>query len=745
MADPKNVIVDIKNGLSDVRQQMNLLKQETAGWVSTLGAGLSRMSGGGRGGEGGVSSTQVAPNPKFTPPAGSPESIAAAGGVGGGVGNVGGNPMVPYQPMGGNIVANTPSTDPNSASNGAGGRGFTGNTNLTRFVGENPAAGALYAAALTSGMLDAPGESVESQLLTARSAYYNNFGKSTPLQAYNNMKDYTGKLADLGTINNKMDVQRGLAAAQSMGISGPNVTTPNGLMGSVAGGVAVASNLVPGQGFEGTMRAFGSMQQGRNVNMLRGIGIQLRDDQGNLKPPNEIIDDLWAKICRDYSGNYGAGKKPSKQEMQIGLQPGNSMDSMLDLYFGNDPMAKQLIANGLLFKAETGGAAITKEKMLEIGATTSAAQAASNRSAQSTKQTMVTQDAGAAGYTNAANTLAAASKLMTENFTAVLENLTKTNAYMLTILGAANGAPEKIVAALALGGGKAVKALLTIAGITAGTVAITDIVSDAPNSPFGAGTSSGASSAPHNFGFNSGSAGPLFGDNTATPPSAGASAAGGTSGAPHGFGSSGSSGAGASYYSNAKNQKAVKLHQFLVSQGMSPNAATGVVGNLIVESSLRTDAKGDYINGKPTAFGIAQWREGRQDALRAFAKKLGLPVDSMEVQQQFIMKELQQNQYKDLVSVLTNPNTTTAEAAKAFMLRFERPKHDTSAKRTAAGLNALGVTGVSDVSATTGGNTYNYGGVTLQINAEGMDAQQIADEIKRIMELENLQQGATNR
>jgi hypothetical protein len=742
VADPKNVIVDIKNGLSDVRQQMNLLKQETAGWVSTLGAGLSRMSGGGRNGEAGVSSTQVAPNPKFTPPAGSPESIAAAGGVGGVAGGAfSGNPMVPYQPMGGNIVANTPSTDANSASNGAGGRGFTGNTNLTRFVGENPAAGALYAAAITSNMLDAPGESVESQLLTARSAYYNNFGKNTPLQAYNNMKDYTGRLADLGTINNKMDVQRGLAAAQSMGVSGPNVTTPNGTFGSVAGGVAVASNLVPGQGFEGTMRAFGSMQQGRNVNMLRGIGIRLRDEQGNLKPPNEIIDDLWAKICRDYSGNYGAGKKPSKQEMQIGLQPGNSMDSMLDLYFGNDPMAKQLIANGLLFKAETGGAAITKEKMLEIGATTNAAQAASNRSAQSTKQTMGTQDAGAAGYTNAANTLAAASKLMTEKMLPVLETLTKTNAYVLTMLGAANGAPEKVIAALMLGGKKAITALLTIAGVATAGVAITDIISDAPNSPFGSGTSDGTSSAPHGLGSN----GPAFGNSTFTPPSAGASAAGGTSSAPHGLGSSGSSGANASYYSKAKNEKAVKLHQFLVSQGMSPNAATGVVGNLIVESNLRTDAKGDYINGKPTAFGIAQWREGRQDRLRAYAKKVGLPVDSMEVQQQFIMKELQEPFYKDLVSVLNNPNTTTAEAAKEFMLRFERPKYDTSSARTAAGLNALGLTGASNVSANTGGNTYNYGGVTVKIDAKGMNAQQIADEVKRILELEELAKGATNR
>jgi hypothetical protein len=435
--------------------------------------------------------------------------------------------------------------------------------------------------------------------------------------------------------------------------------------------------------------------------------------------------------------------------MQIGLQPGNSMDSMLDLYFGNDPMAKQLIANGLLFKAETGGAAITKEKMLEIGATTNAAQAASNRSAQSTKQTMGTQDAGAAGYTNAANTLAAASKLMTEKMLPVLETLTKANAYTLTLLGAANGTGEKaITAAIAMGGKKVLAALLTLAGVGIASTALADSFApgDSPNSPFGSGTSGsnggGVGTAPHGLGFGGTGSGtspgtsplpPLFGNNGVfTPPSAGASAAGGTTGT-------------SNYYSKAKNEKAVKLHKFLVSQGMSPNAATGVVGNLIVESNLRTDAKGDYINGKPTAFGIAQWRQGRQDRLRAFAKKLGLPADSMEAQQQFIMKELQEPFYKDLVSVLSNPNTTTAEAAKEFMLRFERPKYDTSAARTAAGLNALGLTGASNVSANTGGNVYNYGGVTVKIDAKGMNAQQIADEVKRILELEELAKGATNR
>lgn len=479
MADPKNVIVEIKNGLADVRQQMNLLKQDTAGWVSSLSSGVTRLSGvGGGGGGGGVTGTLVAPNPKFTPP-------TAQGG---------GNAMVPYQPMGGNIVANTPPIGGGGSgggggggASGGGGGGYTGNTNLSQYVTENPTAGVLYAAALTSGLVDKPGESVEAQLLMSRTGYFTGQGydKTNALQA---------TLAKQGTVNNKMDVMRGLSAAQGAGITGPNVVAANGSMSSVASGVASASNLVPGMGFEGTMRAYASMQQGRNVNMLRGIGIQLRDDQGNLKPPDQIIDDIWKKICRDYAAAYGSGKKPSKQEVQIGLQPGNSMDSMLDLYFGNDPMAKQLVANGLLYKAETGGGAISKSKLTELGATTEATNAFSARNAAGAKQTGKTAKAGAEGYTMAANQLAAISNSLTDNFLPALEKATKLNAYFLTMLGAANDVGEKGLAGLAAKGGivgAAATAILAGAGLGVGVGVLTDFNGlGGDKGPYGGGAAS---------------------------------------------------------------------------------------------------------------------------------------------------------------------------------------------------------------------------------------------------------------
>jgi hypothetical protein len=223
-------------------------------------------------------------------------------------------------------------------------------------------------------------------------------------------------------------------------------------------------------GFEGTMRAYASMQQGRNVNMLRGIGIQLRDDNGNMKPPDQIIDDIWKKICRDYAGAYGSGKKPSKQEVQIGLQPGNSMDSMLDMYFGNDPMAKQLVANGLLYKAETGGGAISKAKLTELGATTEATNAFSNRNAAQARQTGLTANAGAEGYTTAANAITAFSTFMTDKALPILEGITQTNALIATLLGAADDTGAKALGLLAAAGGKpaALAGLIATGGLGLG-------------------------------------------------------------------------------------------------------------------------------------------------------------------------------------------------------------------------------------------------------------------------------------
>jgi hypothetical protein len=460
-------IVDLKNGIVDARQEFRLFKQELQDATTSAQRFRDAMSsikmGGGGGGIGG-SSNQIAPDPEFTPPA----SQAAIGGGGGGGAQPpaltgGGGGMVPYS-RGGTVVAYTPAIS--SAGGGGGGGGFTGGTNLTDFIKENPAAGALFAGA-ASGALFSASDSVEAQLLMQRAAFFNSAGPSgrrltsgkevlmeNPMIGgtydFERMRQLQERMSYEGTVLDKMDAMRSLVAAQSYGITGPNITQAGGQFGSVGMGVAQVSNLLPGIGAEGSMRAFGAMQQGRNVNMLRGIGIRLRDEQGNLKPPDQIIDDLWKKICRDYARAYGSDRKPSEREVLIGLQPGNSMDSMLDMYFGNDPMAKQLVANGLLFKAKTGGGAITKENIQEFGGTTAAVSAFSKRNAAAAQGLGQVANAGAIGYEQAAQSLTMLGQFMNmlDRFTGVLQLATRGNAFVTTLMGSGNDFLTKILTML---------------------------------------------------------------------------------------------------------------------------------------------------------------------------------------------------------------------------------------------------------------------------------------------------------
>jgi SLT domain-containing protein len=140
------------------------------------------------------------------------------------------------------------------------------------------------------------------------------------------------------------------------------------------------------------------MQKGRNVNMLKGVGISIRDEQGNMKGPEEIIDALWKKICRDYSGAYGSAKSPSEREIQIGFQQGNSMDQLVQNMFGDDPLIYMTIKNGLIYKAKSGGGAITKEDVTKFGMTTDAANTFAMKQALGTQQLGQVSNFGAGAY-----------------------------------------------------------------------------------------------------------------------------------------------------------------------------------------------------------------------------------------------------------------------------------------------------------------------------------------------------------
>ncbi|WP_304196908.1 phage tail tip lysozyme [Phascolarctobacterium succinatutens] len=87
---------------------------------------------------------------------------------------------------------------------------------------------------------------------------------------------------------------------------------------------------------------------------------------------------------------------------------------------------------------------------------------------------------------------------------------------------------------------------------------------------------------------------------------------------------------------NATGERSKYIQQKLMSMGFSASAAAGVVGNLVQESGLRTDAIGD--NG--TSGGLAQWHNERLDALKRFAAARGKKWTDLDTQIEFLAEEM---------------------------------------------------------------------------------------------------------
>ena len=417
-------------------------------------------------GGGSTSANQVAASPRFTPP--STPIVPYAGGPGGpgsrGPGTFGGfgygddddDNKVFKQPM-------------------------SYGRNLTNYVKQNPAAAMLYAGAVGAGALSSTEEVTQAELMLQGAAFFSSpsGGKYDPRaelgfpfnknfrtggsRDYETMGRFQSDISRTGTVNNKMDAMTALVAAQSYGLTGGNFTqgAAGGLQGSVMGGIANVSNLLPGAGIEGTTRAYGAMQAAKNVNMLRGIGIRIRDEDGNMKPPDQIIDDIWKKICKDYAQAYGGSKTPSQREVMIGLQPGNSLYSMLDIYFGGDPILRQMMINGLIFKARTGGGDISKQAALDAGASTESVVAKSQQNATAAQGLFQVAKAGSTGFKAATQTLTIGGLLMNQldNVTGLLKGATYTKSFAETMLNGGNGMGQDLakglLSVLGLGGGKA--------------------------------------------------------------------------------------------------------------------------------------------------------------------------------------------------------------------------------------------------------------------------------------------------
>lgn len=118
--------------------------------------------------------------------------------------------------------------------------------------------------------------------------------------------------------------------------------------------------------------------------------------------------------------------------------------------------------------------------------------------------------------------------------------------------------------------------------------------------------------------------------------------------------------------------------------GLTKAQAAGIAGNIQVESAgtfagnivqggsrASTIAAGDA-KGTGGGYGLAQWTDsGRQANLAALAKQMGLPQDSVKVQEAFIVQELK-GSYASALQNLKG-TSTAAQAATVIQNEYEGP------------------------------------------------------------------------
>lgn len=161
------------------------------------------------------------------------------------------------------------------------------------------------------------------------------------------------QFAQVGTPNNPLDAVYAANAAAGVGLLPGLKNFSSGLreFGGVLGGAALASNLTPGLGLVGGVQTMGALNQARRVNMLRMIGVSVRNIGGTqMKDLPDIIEQLY-NILRHANG----GKNPTAEDIAISAQSGNALDSLLNQFFGDDANLRQVIISGLMQMVNTKG------------------------------------------------------------------------------------------------------------------------------------------------------------------------------------------------------------------------------------------------------------------------------------------------------------------------------------------------------------------------------------------------------
>lgn len=147
-----------------------------------------------------------------------------------------------------------------------------------------------------------------------------------------------------------------------------------------------------------------------------------------------------------------------------------------------------------------------------------------------------------------------------------------------------------------------------------------------------------------------------------------------------------------------------KIWNYLLGKGLSAAGAAGLMGNLYAESALRpnnlqnsyekklgyTDDsytaavdKGSYTNfvRDSAGYGLAQWTYwSRKQNMLAFARAASKSIGDLEMQLDFLYKELSEG-YKAVLNTLKTTSSVKT-ASDSVLVNFERPADQSSAAKT---------------------------------------------------------------
>lgn len=198
-------------------------------------------------------------------------------------------------------------------------------------------------------------QSFDYEFLRNRAAFSGMGGMSGSRQDQEESVRALGKsIGQRGIQNSPLDVYEALNQTRNLGSN----------TAGIGNSLALGSSLSPGIGMLDTAKALTGLNSASSVNMLRMIGVNIRDTAtGNMRELNKIIEDLWSMLNKQKRGKSAI----TRDDIRMSLQPGNALDSILQQYFSGDPLTRKIIEDGLFAKAAGVSDLSNEDQLVKAG------------------------------------------------------------------------------------------------------------------------------------------------------------------------------------------------------------------------------------------------------------------------------------------------------------------------------------------------------------------------------------------